>query len=1698
MGKKFLVYNDQLWELSQKFEYTGSLQEFTLQPDTYLFVANGARGGRQPDDGKNRNTFISWGGTTYGILDLNHTQTFYAAVGGEGGNSQGSTVKTVGGYNGGGSGGASATTGTINGAGGGGATDVRLSNVENTYEEEPVYAPHGYDQLEFLSSWVGDPCGYVQDGNYIDTGYLIKSNSKIELVIEVDPEDETGTGRIYAGPIFGAGSTGRYFPQSVSTGVIDQNGSGVYFFEDNTQYSAYIDMNKYEWGTPEWVHAADNRYIHGFGKIKFTLDGNTLRYESEDGTIDYTLYPETRVNCEFPMYIFSVDVGGKPVEQGSGMYSGWPELAQMRFYYMKIWEGDQLVHWYVPIALATDDGHISVLPYESTFTEEQRRIMRNRGIFDLVDRKPYFGVLKESTNIPNPYYGIGPHRDPVDCDYYSTRMVQKINGASSRILVAGGGGGSSVMHDTNNTPDFYSFGGGFLAGCISGPSVDISNYATLRATQESGYSFGAGADADDRSGTASSGVSYGNTGNGGGGGGWYGGYAIASGSSTSAYSGGYGGSGGSSYILTESSYKPTGYMDGYTDIMPSLYFRDGLMLPYQAFEGASLEIYKLATMKPLVGDKIIAPLVGTWQHVELLPARYKIKCYGGDGGTRLYNSVASKGGYAEGILNLPDARSLFLHVGSSSYIYATDATKLERRQMFTDAMWFQNKSLATISTVEVELMATQPGGSTDVRIEQTGYVEKDISVPEGYDQIEYLICDGTQHIQTTWFVNNEYEEFEFICDLTDTGKRQALFGASAWTLPSTGSQLGIFPVYDVSNPQLTLDNKVLTSNGSQMPFGQKVRIKITGNKLVWFDDQGNQLGEITSTQSRQGQMGYYYYLFDFNNSSSVMGAKIAGKIYQFTVVEVKSTGSTIKHWCLPCVSKTDPNDVCLFDCVSQTFLRRYNTSTMNPFGAGPVVQKTPIRVVIYNETISRYSRFIVAGGGGGQGSPIGFGGDGGGIEGEMCKGTATDSYVPGVGRQNGGAIFGNVSGGGRYNNVSYLGTGGNGWYSGYSARNGTGSNPAASENDVNKGGSGGSSYVLTADSYKPTYTGWTYDERFYLSDTVLTTGGNPVRGMTKIEIEVLDSSATNLSVLAGDGEFYKAYDTSMNVWSPLIDIHTLTPEVFEEYGVSLEEIISDEGLTFPYKLYLYDPYHSGATKIWTYVVPVTQHVSFTESCSIRGVKNYTLDDELDEQVHSSIQYTNTGSGISTDISLTMDDVPTKESHVYMVQYRVEKQSTTKFEPQPLEKSGDEIVLYSTSTNNKITSACKYYPSSTSITSVDSSSSCEYRRKIYTISVINNETFRITEYDMATDTFSIIREDIAKSKLSGSGATGGSVLVKNNTLYLFNSFLLGSSLAPGDLMVMIVPLNPTGTVVVRRSRDMEEAGLSYRSTCYGQSYWYSETEIISCAVNGFFILDTETNNWTYHGDIVHIDDTPGTSFAIGKYTIMKCIYDENGTTEVHVFDRETLIGVSGYTVTFPNGKRCVCYNDGYFYVAQPGYLYILQDQSNCKPSLSTSVNIPDNSLQPKTIDCTNGCIYITFENSDSIYVYSLTLQKWLVDELPFTVPTSNTTGWYRPAVFGGYFFIGNMDMYTANANLGGKYSAGERNSYVHIFPNESYANNMTYDDRFITPDKDGLSIHMGYIDKTLTPISQGSDIYQTQDYTTNDYNRMMYHRFNKGD
>lgn len=132
------------------------------------------------------------------------------------------------------------------------------------------------------------------------------------------------------------------------------------------------------------------------------------------------------------------------------------------------------------------------------------------------------------------------------------------SGLLSRIIVAGGGGGAGV-----------GYGGGYGGGEVGGDGYTSLNRSGTGGTQTTGGttwsnvtehygSFGKG-------GSISKGYSAG-----GGGSGWYGGGGAYDNDSDSD---GRGGGGGSAYVLTESSYKPEGYIPS-----SDFYFNDTLLV----------------------------------------------------------------------------------------------------------------------------------------------------------------------------------------------------------------------------------------------------------------------------------------------------------------------------------------------------------------------------------------------------------------------------------------------------------------------------------------------------------------------------------------------------------------------------------------------------------------------------------------------------------------------------------------------------------------------------------------------------------------------------------------------------------------------------------------------------------------------------------------------------------------------------------------------------------------------------------------------------------------------------------------------------------------------------------------------------------------------------------------------------------------
>lgn len=261
----------------------------------------------------------------------------------------------------------------------------------------------------------------------------------------------------------------------------------------------------------------------------------------------------------------------------------------------------------------------------------------------------------------------------------------------ARVIVAGGGGGSGEDNETGG------YGGGETGGAGSG------NTSLTQASQTSGgansFGFGLG----------------GNTYNGGaGGGGWYGGASRYSVSSYSTGDDSEGGGGGSGYVYTSSTAKnypsgcllnssyylsaaktiagntsftsPTGSSEtghsgnGYCRITviecsnTALYTRIN-----NSIKKATAFYFKLNNNKMYGvgsanynGSVMNFDYTGSVQTATLTPGRYKLECWGGQGGT--YSSyIGGYGGYSKGTITLTEATTVYISVGGAGSSSSTTA-----------------------------------------------------------------------------------------------------------------------------------------------------------------------------------------------------------------------------------------------------------------------------------------------------------------------------------------------------------------------------------------------------------------------------------------------------------------------------------------------------------------------------------------------------------------------------------------------------------------------------------------------------------------------------------------------------------------------------------------------------------------------------------------------------------------------------------------------------------------------------------------------------------------------------------------------------------------------------------------------------------------------------------------------------------------
>lgn len=278
------------------------------------------------------------------------------------------------------------------------------------------------------------------------------------------------------------------------------------------------------------------------------------------------------------------------------------------------------------------------------------------------------------------------------------------NNLYARVIVAGGGGGGG--HGNYHTYRAIGQGGG-LSGGYGHTNSSTSNTlgtaiqtgGTAPGTQTTGYSFGQG-------GNASTSIA------GGGGGGWYGGYAgggNAEGGGGSGYV--YTSSTASNYpsgcLLTSSYYlsnaetiagnqsftSPTGSSEtghsgnGYCRITviecksTALYTRIN-----NSMKKATAFYFKLNNNKMygvgsanFNGTVMNFDYTGSVQTATLAPGRYKLECWGAQGGNGYYSDssisrTASFGGYSTGIINLNKPTTIYVYVGGAGTKYSTNAS----------------------------------------------------------------------------------------------------------------------------------------------------------------------------------------------------------------------------------------------------------------------------------------------------------------------------------------------------------------------------------------------------------------------------------------------------------------------------------------------------------------------------------------------------------------------------------------------------------------------------------------------------------------------------------------------------------------------------------------------------------------------------------------------------------------------------------------------------------------------------------------------------------------------------------------------------------------------------------------------------------------------------------------------------------------
>lgn len=728
----------------------------------------------------------------------------------------------------------------------------------------------------------------------------------------------------------------------------------------------------------------------------------------------------------------------------------------------------------------------------------------------------------------------------------------------ARIIVAGGGGGSGEDNETGG------YGGGETGGAGSG------NTSLTQASQTSGgtnsFGFGLG----------------GNTYNGGaGGGGWYGGASRYSVSSYSTGSDSEGGGGGSGYVYTSSTAKnypsgcllnssyylsnaqtiagnnsfasPTGSSEtghsgnGYCRITviecknTALYTRiNNSMKKTTAFyfKLNNNKMYGIGSANSN-GAVMNFDYTGSVQTATLTPGRYKLECWGAQGGNSNQSNGTygngGKGGYSTGILNVSTNTTIYITVGGQGQNgvlntrtaggfngggdgYGTNNSGVGgggggasdislTSPVFSHSSYFINNIRDTNSLLS-RIIVAGGGGSAGYDVSNNAANGGAGGGTTGQDGLSNRVYHGTGGKQTTFGTGGSSEEpnrysvqAKFGCGASASNSTDvAPGGGGGWYggglhCDSAGGGSGyVYTPTTASNyPSGCLLNSAYYLSNAQT---------IAGNQSFSSPTGGTETGHSGNGYVRITKLTDVIYLthanndiMDFNYTGSTQSKTLKPGTY--TIECWGGQGGTYSGYYIGGYGGYSKGTITLTEATTVYISvggAGSSSSTAAGFnGGGTGISSgrggggaTDVRI----GQNSLYSRVIVAGGGGGAGvtsanaNPCGCGG--GEYGGDGYYNDTTGSYTIGQNRCGGSAS--QTAGGktwststqatfGQGGNASgySCGGGGGGWYGGGGAYD------SDSDSDGRWGG-GGSGYVYTSSTAKNYPNGCLLNSTHYLTN----------------------------------------------------------------------------------------------------------------------------------------------------------------------------------------------------------------------------------------------------------------------------------------------------------------------------------------------------------------------------------------------------------------------------------------------------------------------------------------------------------------------------------------------------------------------------------------------------------------------------------------